>query len=78
MKRPIAAALLVLMLLVLGHSVFAMYKGRFQESTVMLPVLIVCYVFFVARRKPEEERQERPDDEAEDLEGPSDREGKEG
>jgi len=77
MKRPVAAVLLVLMLLVLGHSVFAMYQGRFQESTIMLPVLIVCYVFFVARRKPEEEVKERSGEKGKGLESPHDQGGKE-
>ncbi len=77
MKRSVAAVLLLLVLLVLGHSVFAMYQGRLEESMVMLPVLLVCWVFFVARRKPEEGIQEPEPDEAEGLENPQDRGGKE-
>jgi hypothetical protein len=54
------------MLLVLGHSVFAMYQGRFQESTII-----------VARRKPEEEVKERSGEKGKGLESPHDQGGKE-
>lgn len=64
--RPTAAILLILVLLILAHSAYSLFQGNFRQASVMLPLLILFYVFGIARRDtrmPDEE--EDPDEEPE-------------
>ncbi|MCF8109292.1 MAG: hypothetical protein K9J81_09895 [Desulfohalobiaceae bacterium] len=59
-NRKLAALLLAGVVLVLGHSLWCLMQGKFQEAMVMAPVLVVAYVFGVARHdRPEDGRHDR-------------------
>jgi len=45
MKRPIAILLIVLIIVGLGFSTFALSQGKFVEALVVFPLLIIAYVF---------------------------------
>jgi len=49
-NRKLAALLLAGVVLILGHSLWCLMQGKFQEAMVMAPVLIIAYIFGVARR----------------------------
>jgi hypothetical protein len=51
-NRKLAALLLAGVVLVLGHSLWCLMQGKFQEAMVMAPVLIIVYIFGVARHDP--------------------------
>jgi len=55
MKRPLAMVLLVLLIIGLLHSMYALSQGRFSEALFMYPLLAVCYVFFFAGKKWKEQ-----------------------
>ena len=48
MNRPIAILLIVLIVVGLMFSTFALFQGRFMEALFVYPILIIAYVF--ARR----------------------------
>ena len=64
MKRPLAMVLLVLLIIGLLHSMYALSRGRFAEALFMYPLLAVSYVFFFAGKKWKE--QTRKDGQEED------------
>lgn len=45
-KRLLAQVLLVLLILALIHSMYAMARGRIMEALLIYPLLIVCYLIF--------------------------------
>ncbi|ADH86338.1 DUF2752 domain-containing protein [Desulfurivibrio alkaliphilus] len=51
MNRTLALVLLILMAVVLLHSLYSFYHGRFGEAMVMYPLLVVCYLVFLGRGK---------------------------
>lgn len=44
MKRPIAILLIILIILGLLFSTFALFQGRFVEALFVYPLLIIAYV----------------------------------
>ncbi|MCF8106044.1 MAG: hypothetical protein K9K64_11210 [Desulfohalobiaceae bacterium] len=74
-KRPLALLMLFLVLIILGHSVISLFQGKFQQAMIMAPLLIVVYIFGLAknddhdpdpnhREDPPSENQESEDDDA--------------
>lgn len=52
MKKRIGAIIvLVIVVLILGHSIICFFQGKFSQGMTLFPVLLVGYVFGVARRK---------------------------
>lgn len=51
MKRSLALILLILMGIVLLHSLYSFYHGRFSDAMIMYPLLLICYVVFIGRGK---------------------------
>lgn len=51
MKRSLALILLILMGIVLLHSLYSFYHGRFVDAMIMYPLLLICYVVFIGRGK---------------------------
>ncbi|PLX95624.1 MAG: hypothetical protein C0619_01160 [Desulfuromonas sp.] len=45
MNRPIAILLIVLIIVGLLFSTFALFQGRFGEALFVYPLLIIAYVF---------------------------------
>lgn len=45
MNRPIAIMLVVLLIVFLLYSTFALFQGKFVEALSVYPLLIVAYVF---------------------------------
>ena len=45
MSRPIAILLIVLIIVGLLFSAFALFQGKFVEALLVYPLLIVVYVF---------------------------------
>ena len=45
-KRLLAQILLILLILALIHSMYAMARGRILEGLLLYPLLIVCYLIF--------------------------------
>lgn len=43
--------LLVVMVIILLHSLYSFYHGRFGHAMIMFPLLLVCYVVFLGRGK---------------------------
>lgn len=51
MNRSLALILLILLGIVLLHSLYAFYRGRFGEAMIMYPLLVVCYLAFIGHGK---------------------------
>jgi Ca2+/Na+ antiporter len=51
MNRSLALILLILMGIILLHSLYSFYHGRFGHAMIMFPLLLVCYVVFIGRGK---------------------------
>lgn len=51
MNRSLAMILLVVMVIILLHSLYSFYHGRFDHAMIMFPLLLVCYVIFLGRGK---------------------------
>jgi hypothetical protein len=68
MKQRIGAIIvLVIVVLILGHSIVCFFQGKFAQAMTLFPLLLVGYVFGVARgRKPESWEQERQRNDPED------------
>ena len=49
-NKAIATILLVGMVVILGHSLYCLMQGKFQEAMIMAPVLVLAYVFGLAKR----------------------------
>lgn len=64
-NRKLAALLLAGVVLILGHSLWCLMQGKFQEAMIMAPVLIIVYIFGVAR-------QDRPGNGLQDRNTPQD------
>ena len=45
MKRPIAILLVVLLIIGLLFSTYALFQGKFAEALFIYPLLIVAYLF---------------------------------
>ena len=45
MNRPIAILLIVLIIVGLLFSTFALFQGKFVEALIVYPLLIIAYVF---------------------------------
>jgi hypothetical protein len=45
MNRPIAILLIVLIIVGLLFSTFALFKGKFIEALLVYPLLIIAYIF---------------------------------
>ncbi len=59
-NRPLALLMLFLVLIILGHSVVCLFQGKFQQAMVMSPLLIIVYVFGLARKdEPESDSNPR-------------------
>ena len=59
MRKPVAWLLLVLLLIGLGHSTYSMFMGRLTQGLYILPLLMVAYVWIVARKQTEEARRDK-------------------
>lgn len=59
-NRKLAALLLAGVVLILGHSLWCLMQGKFQEAMVMAPVLIIVYIFGVARHDRSEDKLQDP------------------
>jgi len=49
-KRVGSLILLIVIVIVLGHSVFSLSQGRFKQGMIMFPILAIIYVFGHAAR----------------------------
>jgi hypothetical protein len=49
-RRVGSLILLIVILIVLGHSVLSLSQGRFRQGMIMFPVLAIIYVFGHAAR----------------------------
>lgn len=58
MRKSVAWVLLILLLLALGHSTYSMFMGRLMQGLIILPLLMVIYVWTVGRRRSEEVQEE--------------------
>lgn len=56
------------MLAIIVHSTVSLFLGNFLQATAMAPLLVVVYVFAIARKNPSEpeEEEEEAVEEAED------------
>jgi len=45
MSRPIAILLIVLIIVGLLFSTFALFQGKFVEALIVYPLMIIAYVF---------------------------------
>ena len=45
LRRVGSLILLVVVLIILGHSVVSLYQGRFKQGMIMFPMLAIIYVF---------------------------------
>ena len=52
MKKAAAWVLLLLLLAGMGHSTYSMFMGRLVEATLILPLLMVVYVWLAASKGP--------------------------
>ncbi len=52
------------MLAIIVHSTVSLFLGNFLQATAMAPLLVVVYVFAIARKNPSEPEEE--EEEAED------------
>ena len=62
-NRPLALLMLFLVLIILGHSVISLFQGKFQQAMVMTPLLIIIYVFGLAKKDapaPDQDRAKPP------------------
>lgn len=70
-KRPLALLMLFLVLIILGHSVISLFQGKFQQAMIMAPLLIVVYIFGLAKNDehhPDQNRLEIPPSESQESE----------
>ncbi len=51
MKKTAAIIQIAVVLLLVGFGTYHLYKGNFGVSVATMPLLLVYYVFMVARRK---------------------------
>ncbi len=65
MNRFLAIISLIFVFLVLGHSVYCLFQGKFEQAMFMVPFFMVLYVFVIARRKRHGLKEEKniPDSE---------------
>jgi hypothetical protein len=49
-RRVGSLILLIVIVIVLGHSVFSLSQGRFKQGMIMFPMLAIIYVFGQAAR----------------------------
>jgi len=64
MKKAAAIVQIVIVLFIVGYGTYNLFLGNFEQSMTTLPLLVVYYVFMVARQKrsqSEEEQHSRPD-----------------
>ncbi|MCF8039138.1 MAG: hypothetical protein K9K79_07465 [Desulfohalobiaceae bacterium] len=62
-NRPLALLMLFLVLIILGHSVISLFQGKFQQAMIMTPLLIIIYVFGLAKKDgsaPDQDREKSP------------------
>lgn len=59
MRKSVAWVLLVLLLLGLAHSTYSMFMGRLTQGLIILPLLMVAYVWTVGRRGSQDVREEK-------------------
>lgn len=67
-NKFLAFLLLAAVVLVLGHSLYCLIQGKFQEAMIMTPVLVIAYIFGVARKSSLE--QEIPDEQKSSSDSP--------
>ncbi len=53
MNRPIAIMLVVLIMVGLLFSTYALFQGKFAEALFVYPVLIIAYVFLQRGKRGE-------------------------
>jgi hypothetical protein len=64
MKKAAAVVQIVIVLLIVGYGTYNLFIGNFEQSMTTLPLLVVYYVFMVARQKKthtDTEQHSRPD-----------------
>ena len=64
MKKAAAIVQIIIVLFIVGYGTYNLFLGNFEQSMTTLPLLVVYYVFMVARQKrsqSEEEQHSRPD-----------------
>jgi amino acid permease len=61
MTKTAAIIQIVLIVLVVGYGTFHLFQGNFEQTYLTFPLLILYWVFFVARKRRAEmdERQEQ-------------------
>ncbi len=78
-RRVGSLILLVVMVIVLGHSVFSLSQGRFKQGMIMFPMLAIIYVFGHAARSRDRRELElfnqRDDEHADSDDSASDKDG---
>ena len=50
-SKAFSVFLVVLMLFLIGYSTYSFFKGNFEGGFLPFPLLAVCYVFMVSRRR---------------------------
>ena len=51
MSKTSAIMLIVLLSFLIGYSTYSFFKGDFERGFLPFPLLAVCYVFIVSRRR---------------------------
>lgn len=58
-----AYILLIFFLAVITHSTISLFQGKFVQATLMAPLLIIFYVFVVARNNQARKNEQNYSDE---------------
>jgi len=61
-SKPAATVLLIFVVLILAHSAYSLFQGNFRQATFMLPLLVVFYVFGIARQRHDAEDDDEDSD----------------
>jgi Ca2+/Na+ antiporter len=51
LKKTAAIVQVIIILLIVGYATTMLYLGRFEQSLVMLPLMMAYYVFVTARHQ---------------------------
>jgi hypothetical protein len=51
MKKAAAIIQIIIVLFIVGYGTYNLFLGNFEQSMTTLPLLVVYYVFMVARQK---------------------------
>ncbi len=51
MSKTFSVFLIVILFFLIGYSTYSFFKGDFERGFLPFPLLAVCYVFIVSRRR---------------------------